>query len=170
MRAAVSSNDAGSSMLNYFVYPSPIGPISIAAQNDALVYLSFGSSSFPGKKAASSLTNKAANQLKEYLAGKRHSFDLPLCIQGSAFQEEVWREVCKIPYGETRSYSEIASAVGSPRAARAVGMANNKNPLPIFIPCHRVVGANGKPVGYAGGLKIKKFLLDLEHANTAPSS
>ena len=147
---------------NYYVYQTPLGRITIAANNDAIIRLAFGEVVFEGPKVASSLTNKAANQLQEYLAGKRSVFDLPLYAQGSEFQQCVWEEVLKIPYGQTRTYSEVAAAIGNPKATRAVGMANNKNPLPILIPCHRVIGAQGKPVGYSGGLKIKEFLLNLE--------
>ena len=155
---------------NYYVYQTPLGRITIAASNDAIIRLAFGEVALEGTRAASTLTNKAANQLQEYLAGKRKVFDLPLCAPGSEFQESVWNEVQKIPYGQTRSYSEVAAAIGNPKATRAVGMANNKNPLPILIPCHRVIGAQGKPVGYAGGLKIKKFLLDLEQKASASHS
>ena len=155
---------------NYYVYQTPLGRITIAALNDAIVRLAFGEVVLEGTRVASSLTNKAANQLQEYLAGKRMEFDLPLWAQGSEFQQSVWCEVQNIPYGHTRSYSEVAAAIGNPKATRAVGMANNKNPLPILIPCHRVIGAQGKPVGYAGGLKIKEFLLDLEQKALASHS
>ncbi len=155
---------------NYYVYQTPLGRITIAASKDAITRLAFGETVFEGTRLASSLTNMAANQLQEYLAGKRMQFDLPLFAQGTAFQQRVWNEVAKIPYGHTQSYSEVAAAIGNPKATRAVGMANNKNPLPILIPCHRVIGAQGKPVGYAGGLKIKEFLLDLERKALASHS
>jgi len=101
-------------------------------------------------------------EFQEYLRGQRREFTLNLCPLGTEFQHKVWRELRKIPYGETRSYSDIAQSVGSPKGQRAVGMANNKNPLGIVVPCHRVIGKNGRLVGYAGGLDIKKMLLDLE--------
>ncbi|NMC26913.1 MAG: methylated-DNA--[protein]-cysteine S-methyltransferase, partial [Syntrophomonadaceae bacterium] len=101
-------------------------------------------------------------QLKEYLAGELKAFELPLAPQGTDFMRLVWDQLQKIPYGETRSYRQIAESVGSPRACRAVGQANHRNPIPIFIPCHRVIGSSGKLVGYGGGLPIKKFLLEIE--------
>ena len=102
------------------------------------------------------------SELREYFDGKRREFDLPLAPEGTDFQKRVWEELCKIPYGETRSYGEIAAALGNTRAARAVGLANNKNPIPIIVPCHRVIGADGALVGYAGGVEAKDFLLKLE--------
>ena len=105
---------------------------------------------------------QAKSQLLEYFAGTRREFDLPLSVHGSAFQERVWNALQSIPYGETRSYQQVSQLIGSGKAARAVGMANNRNPLPILIPCHRVVGKDGKLVGYAGGLERKRYLLDLE--------
>ena len=104
-------------------------------------------------------------QLEEYFAGQRYSFQLDLNFQGTAFQKKVWRQLANIPYGETITYKELAIKVGGPNYARAVGGANNKNPLPIVIPCHRVIGSNGKLTGYAGGLDIKEQLLKLEKAN-----
>ena len=108
------------------------------------------------------LIKKAYIQIEEYIDGKRTKFELPLNLKGTEFQKNVWRELIKIPYGETRSYKDIAIAVGNEKASRAVGMANNKNPIPIVIPCHRVVGSNKKLVGYAGGLDLKEKLLNLE--------
>lgn len=104
-------------------------------------------------------------QLNEYFAGLRSRFDLPLKPEGTAFFQSVWKELQEIPYGETRSYGEIAKSIGKPTAARAVGMANHHNPIMIVIPCHRVIGADGKLVGYAGGLDIKRRLLALEEKN-----
>ena len=108
------------------------------------------------------LIKKAASQLFEYLNGKRMEFDLPLLKDGTDFQISVWNELLKIPYGETRSYKDIAVAINNEKAVRAVGMANNKNKISIFIPCHRVIGSSKKLVGYGGGLEIKEFLLNLE--------
>jgi methylated-DNA-[protein]-cysteine S-methyltransferase len=108
------------------------------------------------------LLNRAAKQLEEYFAGKRKAFDLTLAPKGTDFQRAVWNELIKIPYGETKSYGEIAKAVGNPKAARAVGMANNRNPISIIIPCHRVIGASGDLVGYGGGLHIKAALIEHE--------
>lgn len=103
--------------------------------------------------------------MKHYQERKRKSFDLPLKVEGTEFQKKVWKALCSIPYGETRSYKEIAIQIGNERACRAVGMANNKNPIGILIPCHRVIGTNHKLVGYAGGLDKKEFLLKLEKEN-----
>ncbi len=150
----------------YFVYQTPVGHITLASDGTHITNLAFGEFEFPCTHAASSLTNAAANQLQEYLAGKRTVFDLPLLAKGTDFQHAVWEAVSRIPYGQTRSYGDIAQAVGNPKATRAVGLANNRNPLPILVPCHRVIGANGKPVGYAGGLKVKEFLLNLEHEHS----
>ncbi|HBF36039.1 MAG TPA: methylated-DNA--[protein]-cysteine methyltransferase, partial [Firmicutes bacterium] len=107
----------------------------------------------------------AANQLQSYLTGKQKIFTLPLAPAGTGFMLQVWQQLQKIPYGETRSYQAIARAIGNPKAARAVGLANNRNPLPIFIPCHRVIGANGHLTGYRGGLSLKEKLLELEKVN-----
>ncbi len=146
----------------YYPYRTPLGRLTVASDGRAVTAIAFGERDFPGERRATELTNRAANQLQEYLAGKRRSFDLPLAPAGTDFQKKVWNALMDIPYGETRSYSEVASAIGSPKACRAVGGANNRNPLPIVVPCHRVVGSNGALVGYAGGTKVKAFLLDLE--------
>ncbi|MGV8905309.1 MAG: methylated-DNA--[protein]-cysteine S-methyltransferase [Acetobacterium sp.] len=113
-------------------------------------------------KEESQLLKTAAEQLKEYLAGNRQTFDLPLDPKGTEFQRSVWQALLDIPYGEIRSYKEIAEAIGNPKACRAVGMANNKNPISIVIPCHRVIGADGSLVGYGGGIALKEKLLKLE--------
>ena len=107
---------------------------------------------------------EARRQLEEYFAGLRAAFSLPLAPEGTDFQKAVWRELENIPYGETRTYGQIARALGNPNASRAVGMANHKNPVAIMIPCHRVIGADGSLTGYAGGLDIKETLLRLEGA------
>jgi len=105
---------------------------------------------------------KVVQQFEEYFSGERTTFDLEFRLEGTDFQVKVWQALQNIPYGETRSYKDIAESVDSPKAYRAVGMANNKNKIPIIIPCHRVIGSKGQLVGYAGGLNIKKILLDLE--------
>ena len=115
------------------------------------------------------LVIEVKRQLNEYFRGERKKFDLPLALCGTPFQLKVWEALQTIPYGETRSYKEIAIQVGSPKGCRAVGMANNKNPIPIIIPCHRVVGGNGKLVGYAGGLDKKEYLLEVENCNISGS-
>jgi len=117
----------------------------------------------PGRECASnSRLKQAIEQLRAYFAGELRDFDLPLDMQGTEFQLRVWRELLSIPYGETRSYSFIANTIGAPKAVRAVGAANGRNPIPIVVPCHRVIGAGGSLVGYGGGLPLKRFLLDLE--------
>jgi methylated-DNA-[protein]-cysteine S-methyltransferase len=113
------------------------------------------------------LLKRAEKQLAEYFSGKRQAFDLALDLRGTDFQIAVWNELAKIPYGETRTYGEIAKAVGNTLASRAVGMANNRNPIAIIIPCHRVIGASGDLVGYGGGLPIKAALLELENRKSA---
>ena len=148
--------------MSYFVYPTPMGRITLASNGSSLVRLVFGATELDGTCVPTALTNEAANQVQEYLAGKRTAFDLPLDPAGTAFQKQVWEALETIPYGETRTYGQVAHMIGKPNAMRAVGGANNKNPLPILIPCHRVIGANGDLVGYAAGIGIKRFLLDLE--------
>lgn len=112
------------------------------------------------------LLSMATIQLDEYFQGKRTTFSLPFKLTGTPFQLAVWKELQNIPYGKTTSYKEIAQKINKPKACRAVGMANNKNPLPIIIPCHRVIGSNGKLIGYAGGLNLKNYLLELEQSHT----
>ena len=111
------------------------------------------------------LLKLANQQLMEYFSGQRKTFNLPLAPKGSPFQLKVWKALLDIPYGETRSYKDIAIAAGNPKASRAVGMANNRNPISIIIPCHRVIGLDGKLVGYGGGLPVKEYLLALEKRN-----
>lgn len=114
------------------------------------------------KNECSPLSDRVFLQIREYLDGKRKSFDFPYEFYGTEFQKKVWNALCNIPYGKTCTYKDIAIAIGNPKACRAVGMANNKNPISIAVPCHRVIGANGKLVGYAGGLEMKKALIELE--------
>jgi methylated-DNA-[protein]-cysteine S-methyltransferase len=117
----------------------------------------------PGRESQSNpLLRQAVAQLRAYFAGELREFDLTLDMQGTEFQRRVWRELLKIPYGETSSYSFVANTIGAPKAVRAVGAANGRNPIPIVVPCHRVIGAGGSLVGYGGGLPLKRFLLDLE--------
>ena len=124
---------------------------------DCMNYMDFD------EKTASPVLLEAFLQLDEYLNGDRIVFDLPLAPKGTSFFEKVWAALTEIPYGQTATYKEIATAVGKPNASRAVGMANNKNPISIFIPCHRVIGSNGKLVGYAAGTDLKQKLLMLEN-------
>lgn len=155
----------GTTARTHYVYTTVIGPVTIASDGDAITHVAFGARELPGALAPSELTNRAANQIQEYLAGKRTAFDLPLAPAGTPFQQRVWKALSNIPYGQTRSYADVAASIGSPKATRAVGGANNRNPIAIVIPCHRVVGANGKLTGYAGGLQVKQRLLDLERAH-----
>ncbi|MCL2083274.1 MAG: methylated-DNA--[protein]-cysteine S-methyltransferase [Oscillospiraceae bacterium] len=144
-------------------YKTLLGTVIIASSGEAVTAVKFqGTMPINGKHSADTLTDMASVQLQEYLAGERCRFDLPLCPAGTPFQKSVWTALLSIPYGETRSYGQIAQMIGNPKASRAVGMANNKNPICIIIPCHRVIGANSKLTGYAGGLGIKEALLDLE--------
>ena len=148
-----------------------LGILGIGATEDKITDLFFEYEIENIKKSSNyiiketTLIKKAASQLFEYLNGKRRDFNLPLLKEGTDFQISVWNELLKIPYGETRSYKDIAIAINNEKAVRAVGMANNRNKIPIFIPCHRVIGSNKKLVGYGGGLEIKEFLLNLEKRN-----
>lgn len=141
---------------------SPIGFIKITANNEAINEVIFVENEKEDNPNA--LTQEVTNQLMEYFEGKRKVFNLPLSPIGTSFQQAVWEALCSIPYGETRSYGEIAKMIGNPKASRAVGMANNRNPISIIIPCHRVIGASGKLVGYGGGIDKKIYLLNLEKA------
>lgn len=150
-------------MRNRFIYDTLIGKLLIEDNNKAItkVYLieEFDSNIITEE---TELIKEAIKQINEYFEGKRTVFNLPLALEGTDFQKKVWNELIKIPYGETRTYGEIAKYIGNEKASRAVGMANNKNPIIIMIPCHRVIGANGKLVGYLGGLHIKEKLLNIE--------
>lgn len=139
---------------------TPIGRLALCADGDGLCALRFAATG-EGMDAAPVLL-QAERELKEYFAGRRTAFSVPLSMRGTPFQMEVWAALRAIPYGETRSYGELARRIGRPGACRAVGMANHVNPLPILVPCHRVVGADGRLTGYAGGLDVKKYLLELE--------
>ena len=146
-----------------YIYDTVFGKITIESDGNAITLLKkTGCEEIDGKLSAISLTDKAAKQLDEYFAGKRTVFDVPLNPQGTGFKRSVWQALCEIPYGETRSYKQIAQAINNPNACRAVGLANNKNPIWIMIPCHRVIGSNGTLIGYGGGLEMKQKLLELE--------
>lgn len=152
-------------MKNIFYYNTKIGEIAIEENGVAITRLYFVNKDLEKEveiKEETWLMRKAIKEIKEYLEGKRNSFDLPLEPEGTEFQKKVWNVLKEIPYGETRSYGEIAKLIGNEKASRAVGMANNKNPIMIMIPCHRVIGVNGKLVGYAGGLDVKEKLLNME--------
>lgn len=142
------------------IMESPIGKIGIEEKNGAISDIWFAPDIFP--KEQTPLLKEAERQLSAYFDRKLTEFDLPLAPQGTVFQKQVWDALCKIPYGQTASYGDIARMIGNPKACRAVGGANNKNPIAIVIPCHRIIGMNGRLVGYGGGLDIKQFLLALE--------
>lgn len=131
-------------------------------EDGLLIRVSFSDRPSDRMEETTPLLLKTIKQLEEYFGGQRRKFDLPLNPQGTEFQKKVWSALEEIPYGETRSYKEIAVRVGNPAACRAVGMANNRNPIAIIIPCHRVIGSNGDLTGYAGGLDIKRRLLAIE--------
>lgn len=147
-----------------YFYDTDVGRIGIAERDGFIANVYFELDSLPEglEERETVLIQKASQQLAEYLAGQRTSFDLPLAPEGTEFMQKVWSCLCEIPVGTTASYGEIAERMGHEKAYRAVGLANNRNPIPIFIPCHRVIGANGKLTGYRGGLPMKEQLLQLE--------
>lgn len=147
-------------MENRIQIDSPVGPLTLAEENGAITKLLFEPCEHSGERTA--LLNEAVRQLEEYFSGRRRGFELPLNPAGTPFQKKVWKALGDIPYGETRSYGEIARAIDIPKAFRAVGMANHSNPVSIIIPCHRVIGSDGSLTGYGGGLDKKIYLLQLE--------
>lgn len=159
------SRKEGSALAYFWHISSPIGDLTLTEEEGALTGLYFGRLSRPGEEGPTALLEETARQLREYFAGQRREFDLPLRLRGTAFQMQVWKALQAIPYGEVRTYGEIARAIGKPKACRAVGMANHNNPISIIVPCHRVVGAGGSLTGYGGGLENKRFLLELEKRN-----
>ena len=156
-------------MKNLYYYNSPVGELGIIEDSKKITGIFFKNEEKTPKTGngciigETPLIKKTASQLEEYFKGKRKTFDVPLLAEGTVFQESVWKALLKIPYGATRSYKEIAAAAGNPRACRAAGMANNRNPIVIIIPCHRVIGADGSLTGYGGGLDKKQYLLGLEN-------
>ena len=148
-------------MIFQYSYETKLGSVTFVEEDGALLAITTRQT-YESERSETPLIKEAYRQLSEYLMGKRIRFDLPLNPRGTEFQQQVWKALCDIPYGETRSYKQIAETIGNPRAVRAVGMANNRNPLLIVIPCHRVIGANGKLVGYGTGIAMKEYLLKLE--------
>lgn len=152
---------------------TPVGPVLLTGDETGLTEIRFLGSEEPPAAAGGSngagaaVVAEAARQLRAYFAGERRTFDLPLAPAGTPFQLAVWRALADIPYGRTESYGELARRIGRPNAVRAVGAANGANPLPIVVPCHRVIGADGSLTGYGGGLPIKQALLELEGATPA---
>lgn len=148
---------------------SPVGKLLLAADESGLRFLLFADGRTPPRidpswKHDSRLLQEPVRQLRAFFAGELHRFDLPLAPQGTEFQKRVWDALLEIPFGETTSYGELARRLGNPTASRAVGLANGSNPIAIIIPCHRVIGSNGKLTGYGGGLPNKRWLLDFEHS------
>ena len=146
---------------------SPVGPLVVAADDAGLRRIEFVNGRHPAQpdpqwQEDAEPLHETLRQLRSYFAGELETFDLRLAPEGTPFQLTVWNQLCKIPYGETISYGELARSIGNPNASRAVGLANGSNPIPIVIPCHRVIGSNGKLTGYGGGLPIKEKLLALE--------
>ena len=154
-------------MIHHTVISSPMGDILLIADNCGLTTINFQSGCAAKKPPIGSIESsapfrEASRQISAYFKGERIHFDLPLLAQGTPFQKSVWAELVRIPYGETISYRELAMRVGKPAAWRAVGSANGRNPLPIVVPCHRVIGSDGKLSGYNGGVHLKKYLLQIE--------
>ncbi|MCL2808440.1 MAG: methylated-DNA--[protein]-cysteine S-methyltransferase [Treponema sp.] len=154
-------------MKYYYKYSYKICNLFITEENNSIHNVRFNIDEISGevKKSETPLIKETAKQLDEYFNGKRKVFDLPLNANGTEFQKKVWQALQTIPYGQTCNYERIAVLIGKPKACRAVGMANNKNPIAIIIPCHRVIGKDGKLTGYAGGLELKQKLLQLENNN-----
>jgi methylated-DNA-[protein]-cysteine S-methyltransferase len=161
--------------IGYDVYPAAIGLVYVVVDNHEVRKVAVTEDEWQDYKAElgdikrdPELCREAVQQIEEYFQGKRREFHLPLVIEGTSFQKQVWEVLGNIPYGEVRSYGAVATAVGKPKGSRAVGQANRKNPLPIIIPCHRVIGKDGSLVGYAGTrTEIKAFLLQLEGLSLA---
>jgi len=151
-------------MKKVFYYDFPLCKLGIAEEDGAICRVFFNNGKMLNgfEKDETPLIKKAARQIAEYFDGKRKSFNLPLVLHGTDFQAEVWKALQNIPYGETLSYGELAAVIGNPKACRAVGMANNRNPAVIIVPCHRVIGSDGSLTGFGGGLELKRQLLELE--------
>lgn len=157
--------------MNYLHLSTPIGTLRLASNGTQLVKIAFDGHYTTGAVEASDLVlANCAHQLTDYFAGKRQRFDLPLRATGTPFQQAVWEALSDIPYGHLRSYKDIARSIDNPTAARAVGAASGRNPLPIVVPCHRVIGSNGSLTGFAGGLEAKRVLLQLEARLTHDAS
>lgn len=154
--------------MNYYtIAPSPLGEMTLQANDEGILGIWFTTQTtrpddLGQEDANHPVLGLALTQLDEYFSGKRTQFDLPIAAKGTAFQMQVWQALTTIPYGETWSYQELANAIGNPKAVRAVGLANGKNPVSIVVPCHRVIGKNGKLTGYAGGIERKRWLLERE--------
>lgn len=147
------------------IYDSPIGPLTLASNGSALIQVEFEGGKYPLPQfelGHDKIIDHARRELDQYFAGKLRTFTVQVAPQGTEFQRKVWAALQAIPYGETRSYAQQARAIGAPKATRAVGAANGRNPIPVIIPCHRVIGANGSLTGFGGGMERKQILLELE--------
>ena len=151
--------------IRFGYYKWQFGILKIGYNEENYVVLIKNTIYIDEKNEPNYITNLVYNQIIEYLAGQRKIFNFNYKLEGTDFQKKVWQKLCEIPYGQTKTYSQIAEEIKNPKAVRAVGMANNKNPLCIVVPCHRVIGKNGKLIGYAGGIDMKKSLLDIEYKN-----
>jgi methylated-DNA-[protein]-cysteine S-methyltransferase len=158
--------------LQFRTVDSPVGPLTLAGKDGSLMHLRMVDQTYEpshdGWEPDQGTFPAAVEQLDAYFAGERLDFDLTLDLVGTAFQRRVWEALLTIPYGETRSYGEIARQIGSPGAFRAVGLANGHNPIGIIVPCHRVIGSNGSLTGYGGGLDRKRALLEMEKSRISP--
>jgi methylated-DNA-[protein]-cysteine S-methyltransferase len=157
--------------VNFQYMDTPIGTLRLVSNSEQLIRIEFENQyddapeiDSPGTEVSDTVLKVCAEQLAEYFAARRQHFELPLCAQGTPFQHSVWNALAGIPYGEVCSYRDIAHIIGNPAAVRAVGAANGRNPLPIVVPCHRVIGSDGTLTGFAGGLEAKTYLLQLEGA------
>jgi methylated-DNA-[protein]-cysteine S-methyltransferase len=143
-------------------YRSELGPFEIVGNQKGILTITFNKTPLKTDRSLPACMTECLRQLDEYFKGRRKKFNVPLQLEGTAFQKAVWRQLAKIPFGQTASYGDVARAIDRPRAFRAVGNANNKNPIPLIIPCHRVIGSNGQLVGFGGGVWRKQWLLDHE--------
>jgi methylated-DNA-[protein]-cysteine S-methyltransferase len=167
VRIVLNRREGGRKMSKGFaVYETQLGSIRVEYEDDKVIFIKKTNTDIDHKGRPTALTDAVYQELTEYFEGKRERFDFPYELRGTVFQKKVWQALCDIPYGETRTYKEIATAVGNPKAYRAVGMANNKNPIMIVVPCHRVIGTDSKLTGYAGGIEMKKELLNIEGKNS----
>lgn len=151
---------------NRFIYETSLGYILLEEKDNKITKVhKLKENNISDLTEETELLKKTIKEIREFLDGDRKEFDVPILMEGTEFQKSVWKELQNIPYGETRTYKEIAAAIGNEKASRAVGMANNRNPIMLLIPCHRVIGSKGKSVGFGAGIDVHEKLLDLEKAN-----
>jgi methylated-DNA-[protein]-cysteine S-methyltransferase len=160
MNSYTTTNPSGGSHTDAFLVATPLLSLAVTVFGEAVTGIRLGATA--SRLPTAVFERGVAEQLSEYLAGSRTTFTVPMAPAGTPFQQAVWKQLCAIPYGRTQTYGEVAAAIGNRGAARAVGMANHRNPIPIMIPCHRVVAAGGKLGGYGGGQQLKRRLLRLE--------